>query len=51
MIIPKNGHFVLVIFWRFLNFGLFFVPFLGTKVKKANHKKVAPGICPGMVSA
>ena len=33
----------LVIFWRFLNFRTFFGPFLGTVVKNAKLKKVAPG--------
>ena len=31
---------VLVIFWRFLNFG----PFLGTVGENVKHKRVAPGI-------
>ena len=34
---------VLVIFWRFLNFGPFFGPFLGTVVENSKHKRVAPG--------
>ena len=34
---------ILVIFWRFLNFGPFFGPFLGTLVENSKHKKVAPG--------
>ena len=39
----RSGKMVLVIFLRFLNFGLFFGPFLGTEVKNAKLKKVAPG--------
>ena len=31
-------------FSAFLNIGPFFGPFLGTVVKNAKHKKVAPGI-------
>ena len=34
---------VLVIFRRFLNFGPFFGPFLGTLVENAKLKRVAPG--------
>ena len=34
---------ILVIFRRFLNFGPFFGPFLGTLVENSKHKKVAPG--------
>ena len=30
-------------FWRFLNFGPFFGPFLGTVVENAKSKRVAPG--------
>ena len=34
---------ILVIFRRFLNFGPFFGPFLGTLVENAKSKRVAPG--------
>ena len=34
---------VLVIFRRFLNFGSFFCPFVGTVVENAKHNRVAPG--------
>ena len=34
---------VLVIFQRFLNFGPFFGPFLGTVVENSKHKRVVPG--------
>ena len=34
---------ILVIFRRFLNFGPFFGPFLGTLVENSKNKKVAPG--------
>ena len=40
----KNRNYDLVIFWRFFNLGPLFGPFLGTVVKNAKHKKVAPGI-------
>ena len=41
---PKSMNYDLVIFRHFLNFKLFFGPFLGTVVKNAKHKKVVPGI-------
>ena len=45
MICPKSRKYVLVIFRRiFKNFGAFFWPFFGTLVRKAKHKKAAPGI-------
>ena len=40
----SSGKMILVIFRRFLNFGPFFGPFLGTLVKNAKHKKFAPCI-------
>ena len=40
---PSSRNQDLVIFRRFLNFGPIFVPFLGTTVKNAKHKKGAPG--------
>ena len=40
---PPSGNYNLVIFRHFLNFGSFFGPFLGTVVKNAKHRKVAPG--------
>ena len=43
MLSLKSGKMVLVIFRCFLNFGLFFGPFLGTVVENAQHKRVAPG--------
>ena len=40
---PRTGKMVLVIFRRFVNFGPFFEPLLGTVVENAKHKRVAPG--------
>ena len=39
----KKGGMFLVIFRRFLNFRLFFGPFLGRVVEDAIHKKIASG--------
>ena len=43
MLCPRCVKVILVIFRRFLNFGLFFGPFLGTLVENSKHKRVAPG--------
>jgi len=43
MLCPRCVKVILVIFRRFLNFGPFFGPFLGTLVENSKHKKVAPG--------
>ena len=43
MLCPICVKVILVIFRRFLNFGPFFGPFLGTLVENSKHKKVAPG--------
>ena len=43
MLCPRSGEMVLLIFPRFLSFGPFFEPFLGTVLEITKHKRVAPG--------